>query len=736
MARVDKAVHRADITYDLDSFQSGVPLVPLYVSNGIVGGCFDHFGFQSNPNTGTPEGRTALGYIDHYHRADHGRHIQFPLAIVQAAFADRTPLNLVDCAGYRQTLDLYNGVLTTVYDLYGPTEITAFASQSAPNLFVMRIDRSPIADDKQLAIAFEYETSVCQNIDMRWKVTPVQVAAAIEGDRVRVRSVTNTTETEWVVHCPEARFAIDGTRLVLRLAAGVHELRVWVKHDGGVDEAAVEWLYDSLLSQHRAVWHGLWRSSWVDLPEHRAQAIWCRTKYLTLSHFPALAARPLCPTGLAGNIWGFTFPQDVYYVAENLPRLGHIDRAELALRFWRTHLPDVKRYGKRLLGTDGAYYPWTPPYKDFDAYETDGVCGADSYELHNPAYVAAMVWHAWLVTANQTLLRRYFPVIEEVFRFYRCISTAGDAGTYDTYHEKARGQDEASSTEGRLRNLLCVSYSAEYTARMYVDACATLGKARTPLLDDAEKIAAAGYTRRPLLRAEGYYRTYEGDHRPPGEQKHPVQLNPIAYLPMPHMVDSDPAVETAWRHRYELTKDARKPLTLGWTIGEFALASARMRSPADMEQDLRAIQPCHGADARWIQFYESSFWEGWHRPKSYYLPMMGLYLQAFTDCLVQDWRGYVDLFACLLPGWETQRLSFSGIRVRGGIVVSGRFAKGSFTVRLKPRKAQSVKVRVSLPGARIEVRNSETGPSVFDGGQVVELASCSRKAIELRGSGA
>jgi hypothetical protein len=239
-------------------------------------------------------------------------------------------------------------------------------------------------------------------------------------------------------------------------------------------------------------------------------------------------------------------------------------------------------------------------------------------------------------------------------------------------------------------------------------------------------------TRATLLRKEGWYTTYEGDDRPLQAQKHPVQLNPIAYLPMPEMtVDGSPCAK-AWTNRYELTHQAKRPFTCGWTLGEFALASARMRAPAELEKDLRAIQPCRAADPRWIQFYESSFQEGWHLMKAYYFTMSGLYLQAFTDCLVQDWRGYVDLFACLLPAWVERGVRFHGLRARGGVAIDGELRGSRLSATLAPlADASEVRLRVSRSGLRIRASGQASGPAEFAGDEVVELAFAGARAITL-----
>jgi hypothetical protein len=728
-----KAIRRGNVVYDLESFQSGHRHIPPFLSSGLLGGCFDSLGFMSLPDLGTPGGRTVLGYLDHYARTESKRQVQYPLALLQARFADGTPLNLVDCTTYHQELDLLTGTLTTEYDLYGSTQITAFASQSAPNLVVMRVEREPDSPERELLVSVECETSACQNRTNSWPVDPTRVEFEVLPGRTRVAATTNCVTTRWTLACDSGEMHVEGTRIVIRLGAGRHELRLLVEREGCEGEGLLEQTCDKLYADHVAVWRDFWEESWVDLPEDRAQFIWTRSNYYLACNFPTTPARPMCPTGPMSNIWGFFFPQDVYYVAENLPRLGHFHRARTALQYWLDHLEDAQAYCKRIIGVEGAYYPWTPPYTAWDDYEADGVICPDSYELHNSAYVVAMVWHYYLTSSDREMLDEFFPLLEEVFRFYRNISSQNDSGAYEVYHEHARGQDEASSTAGRLKNLLCCQFSAEYTARAYVQAAEILGRGRPGLLAVARNIVASGYDKSDLLRPEGFYRTYEGDDRPIGAQKHPVQLNPIAFLPMPDQVEEGSPTEVAWRRRYDLMRSARWPQTQGWTFGEYTLASARMRSPKELERDLRLVQPAWSADPRWIQFYEYSWPHGWHRHKAYYFTTSGLYLQAVSDALVQDWRGYVDLFACLLPGWDEREFSFHGFHARGRVAVSGRWQAGRFEVTLLPHGESSVRVRVSRHAARITATGQADGPSSFDGERVVQLFFDGSKPIVLRG---
>ncbi|MFW6371718.1 MAG: glycosyl hydrolase family 95 catalytic domain-containing protein, partial [Bacteroidota bacterium] len=444
--KVPSIVRRANVAYDSVSFQSGIPHVPLYIANGIVGGSFDHMGFQSRPNTGMPHGRTALGYIGHYDLADHGSHVQFPLAIIDARFADgSTILNLMDAHDYKQELDVYTGTLNTAYDLFGKTTINSFAHQAIPNLFVMKIDRKTSQRGKELVLTIECDASGAQNNHFNRKVDPVTVDFDVQEDLVRVKSKTDITETNWIIQCTGAGFETNGTTLTVKLQNGQNLLKVLVKRDDCPGEEVLENSYEDLYQLHSKAWEDAWQTSWVDFPDDVAQDTWTRMKYYTICNFPPLTEKPMIPTGLNSNIWGFTFPQDVYYVAENLPRLGHFERSEKALQYWLDIVPEIKRYCERIIGVEGVYYPWEMPFQDIDKFEIDGVKGPNSYQLHNQAYVAAMVWHYYEITKDQAFLEKYFPILEEIWQFYANITFLDDErGTFDIYHEHSRGQDEAS----------------------------------------------------------------------------------------------------------------------------------------------------------------------------------------------------------------------------------------------------------------------------------------------------
>ncbi|WP_373497169.1 glycosyl hydrolase family 95 catalytic domain-containing protein [Aquiflexum sp.] len=620
---------------------------------------------------------------------------------------------------YRQELDIYTGVLTTSYGLFGQTRVTAFAHQTIPNLFVMKIDRQSREPGKEMVITINCQTHKTQQTSIGWPPEPVKLAFDIKENRADIVSSTNMVDTHWsVLVNNESTITLSKNNLKIHLKDGENIIRFIVYRDESSGESITALSYDELLTSHKSEWEENWNRSYIDFSEDRAHHIWNRANYYNLSNFPVTPEKALIPTGLNTNIWGFTFPQDVYYVVENLTRTGHFDRYEKSMQYWLDILPEVKKYSQRIMGLEGGYYPWTPPFAMWDEFEKEGVVGTDSYQIHNPAYVAAMVWHYYLRTNDQEFLQKYFPIMEEVWRFYSQVLHKSERGTYDVFHHTATSQDE-HFRKTDSKNYLDASLSAEYTLRNYLLAAEILKSGELDLVEKAKEIKQAGLERDALLNQYGYFNTFEGDDRAKNSQKHPVQLNAITFVPMADRGMAQPTV-TAWENRYDLTSEARKPISQGWTYAAFALSSSRMGSPEGLNSDLHAIQYAAHADPRWVQFYEYTFWERYTLHTAYYFVTHGLYQQALSDALVQDWQGFADIFATVLPQWENRRFSFKGLHTLKWVSVDGVWDNGHFRIVLNPNGAQELPLRISggkgnikVTGARNDISSIKTGEEVL-----------------------
>jgi hypothetical protein len=672
---------------------------------------------MSKPANDYDQGRRHFGYVNHYRRRSYGGHDQASLLYITGTKQNGEAPGLADLTSYRQVLDLHTATLTTAWADSSRYRIRAFTSFATPQLFEMHFTCRLSRPEDALTVRLHFDTVWADNGNLRGfaeETPPVQLDFVQEGLTWRVRSTTNCRTTEMLIAVRNAPLVQEGSDLVLTLPSGQATLRLLIIGDELTGEAreelgaALPKASPQLFRAHKQAAQAFWEQSGnVVLPDRPWSKVWLRSKYYLAASVPPLPSHIMATTGLNSNVFRHGFPQDMYYVVENLPRLGLFDLARAQMPYWRDNLDAVRRYTRRLADRDGAFYPWIPPFEQWDEFEVEKPANKDSYEFHNSGYVAAMVWHYYLATQDIEYLRAHVCVLEEIARFYVDITELGSTGPARIRHPLLRSQDEASRYEGAKTNALCSVWSALYTFRAWREACRILDRDGGKLTEEVDAILAAGYDFSSLERPDGTLRTHAEDHRPLGQQKHPVQLNAIAYLPMRDFMDDYPPVRCSWERRYDLTLGARVPESRGWTLGEFALASARMRAPGELRHDLLMVQPARFADPLFIQFYESSCRVGWSHKKAYYFTTSGLYLQALTDAVVQCCRGTIDLFAALLPEWEDREICFNDIRVWGGVDVSGWWRKGEFEVTLSPMVDIRLPVRVSRDVKGIVVKHSD-----------------------------
>ncbi|MEI6167982.1 MAG: hypothetical protein WCS52_12390 [bacterium] len=734
---IAKAVRRANIVYDLHELQTGHEFIPPYVANGWVGGSFDEFGFPSKPNFDYDHGRRHIGYVNHYYRYSNGGHNQAALLAMSPGRADGRGLWLGDLSRYRQVLDLYAMTLTTDWTVDTATYRTrSFASMALPELFETAFTCTGITPRDALTVRMRFDLLQAENTSCRWKqglmdTLQVEIEEAKQG--WLVRSITNCKTTEFLIAGVNLTLQCEGNELVFIVPEGNSALRVLILDPelGAQRDAAVKALpkpSPRFRQDHLAAAAAFWERSGLFLPQGPAAKVWTRSAYYLASAVSPLPTHIMEPTGLNNNIWKHGFPQDMYYVTENLARLGHIERALAQLPNWLDNLEAVKRYTRRIAEREGAFYPWIPPFEDWDGFEKDGPTNPDTYEFHNSAYVAAMVWNCFKITGDRAFLAKHFPILEEVARFYLSLTVLPPGGKAQIQHLHLRSQDEASTETGEKSNALCCFWSALYTLRAYQEVCRILGR-QGELQGRVTEVLTVGYDLASLERPDGTLKTFAEDDRPVGLQKHPVQLNPICYLPLPDIIDSYAPVKTSWARRYDLTHQALLPISYGWTFGEFTLASARMRSGREVARDLSMVQPARFADPYWIQFYESSMREPWHMKKAYYFTTSGLYLQALTDCVVQYCRGTLDLFAAILPEWEDKSFFFHGLRTDGGLAVSGEWRAGGFRVEIVPSRDVVMPLRISRDLKGIRLLEADGQARQFDG--QTEIPYSFRKAHQV-----
>lgn len=684
-------IRRGNFSYDRTFLQTGAPHVPIYVANGVMGGAFDEFGFQSRPQYHVDHGRTHLGYVNHYAKDPrNGGHDLASLCFFSGTHGDGGRPGLAGLSHYRQEFNLPTAVFRTEWaGPRGAFDVSAFASFADQGLFVWELGQQPSSNRNRLEIVLDFRTGAADAHGGSSERNPAlslrDVGAECAGPGAwKITSATNcrSTETWCVVLGAEAEF-FEGA-LSLRPETGRCVVLLYVVGREEKTEDVLGWLVSHDHAEaHREAARAFWeQGALVDIPDETAAKIWLRGRYFLRASLPSFPTHVHEPTGLNANIWGHGFPQDVFYIVENLPRLGLHELAHAQFPIWLEMLPGVLRYTKRLTGCEGAFFPWTPPFEDLDGFEVDSPTNADSYEFHNSAYVAAIIWHAWLVNGDKGFLRRHRGILREVARFYDALCVEGPSGRMRVAHPLIRSQDEHMAPGEFAESPLCAMISARAALRYYVECCEVIGVDDAGLHARCRAILRRDFDFAALRRSDGTLKTTLNDARPPGRQKHPLQLNPIALLPQPDLLELEPAFVQAWRDRLRLTADAEEPRSHGWTFALFALASARMGDGEALQADLDLVQPARYADGQWFQFYESSCRLGWQHKKPYYFPTSGLYLQALTEAVAQDWRGRIDFFSALPPSWRDGRLSFRGLQMRGGIIATGWCEPDGFRIKL------------------------------------------------------
>jgi len=195
--------------------------------------------------------------------------------------------------------------------------------------------------------------------------------------------------------------------------------------------AAAEAGLDRLHQEHVADWERFWQRSAVYLPEERMQFLWYFGLYLLAS----AARQGQLPPGLQG-LWAMdgVLPPWRGEYATNMnvqetfwPALasGHLDLMDCWCDFMRQCLPQAQTLAQRFFGTEGSFWPgqFAPQLVPIWGWYTV------IYAWSHSGWLAWMVWLRWRHSMDRTWLEHTgYPLVAEVFRFYRANLRAGEDG--------------------------------------------------------------------------------------------------------------------------------------------------------------------------------------------------------------------------------------------------------------------------------------------------------------------
>lgn len=596
------------------------PALPLNQANGYFGGSFSQLGLHVRPDQRDAlqqYGNTTFLNIDRYLRGKFNMDYLVPVCRIYWGE------EFTGIGGYEQHQSYYDGTVTTRFTAGG--DAISVCSWFDPVdhdmvcfLFQVGGEGHDVIVEAEKVLKLHYSQQIPQEVSISGGEGCWQMEMDLEGQRSACYIYSDASGK---VEDNCLRLTVSGEKFI-RIA--------WqAPVDTGIAES---------LARTRAWWHDTWQhSGFLELPDREAQLMWVRSMYLQLSSFTAQKKGLLPPTGFAANCWPFAYSQDLSYIAPVLLATGHSDVIKAWAEYYAERLDGMKDYAKRVFGAEGAFCPWGYPYGSFDGFHDPEVPNQYYYEIHNAAYMVRMVYEASLYVDDPEWTKENAePVVRECAAFYRSICTKEDDGLWHIFSHPGMGQDEMGGVN--QKDYLCALYSAKYcferAVLMGLDPDGTYAK----ILEEGLAF--------PVLKSDkGYYYTCQGSGaRDFGTQKHPVQLNELAYLPT-EPSPSEAAV-AAYGHRYEITARASEPFFWGWTLGEFLLAGSRLGDVEGWKKDWGNMVASENVDPDLIQVYEGSrIWD-----ISYYATTNGLFQQSLINNLLCDWYGKLEIARCY--PWE------------------------------------------------------------------------------------
>ena len=627
------------------------PVLPLNQGNGRFGASFSQDGLQYRPETRERDqkyGNTTFLHLEHFTRGKYATDYLLPL--LRIYWRD----SLTEVTDYRQHQAFYDGTLTTSFRNSGHfVKLQSWFDPVCRDLACMTLE----SDDKATQyLVIESEPLMAVHYGQQ---IPQTVNIKREGEVWRVDLLVNEEVCSYFIATDAEGEVVDG-KLQLAIRGNQH-IQLSYKEKPGISIA-------KSLSQTKEWWHQQWQqTACIQFPEPTAQKMWVRTMYLLLSTCNDDKRGLPPPCGFAANSWPFAFPQDLSFIHAALLASGHLDIAKAWVEYFAERTDGMKAYTRRLLNREGIMAPWVFPYGDFNGYHDPETPNKFYYEIHNSGYLAKMAFEtATFVNDSTWFHKNAEPLIRECAAFYKSIASKESDGLWHLFVEPGMGQDERGGFN--QKDYLCALYSAKYCFERMVEC-------NLDETGEYANILAEGLAFAPLRAERGYYYACQGSGPSDfGHQKHPVQLNELAYLP----TESAPSNEarTAYELRYDITRDATKPYFYGWTLGEFLLAGSRLGDAEGWKKDWANLLTSEYVDPDFIQVYETSS----TYKMSFYSTTNGLMAQTLLSNLVSNWYNQLEIAKCY--PWQGCT-TFQNIWSALGVKVSGKITNQDVAVKME-----------------------------------------------------
>jgi protein-glucosylgalactosylhydroxylysine glucosidase len=451
---------------------------------------------------------------------------------------------------YRQTLDLYDGTLSTSYEwVHGAKrtviEVTTFVSRADANLAVIRVRlvpqyagrvtlRFPLREwppPRRLALARLERSEPQWTLDSVWYPghlvatagDSLSILARAEGGTTRVAVAQQLT---WSARLRHPRHS--GTEVSFDAAPGesvTFTKLVGVAWSGdrsdplgrarAVVRRAAARGYRTLVADHTAAWHRLWQTDVVVQGDPELQRVIHAMLFYLVASVREGTDESIPPMGLStAGYYGHVFWDADTWMFPALAVL-HPDLARSMVMFRHRALAAAER-NARANGYCGAMYPWE---SDELGEETTPKFAWQNalYENHVTGDVALAQWQYYLAAGDSTWLARYGePVLRATADFW--VSRA----TFNAARQRYEIHHVVSVDEGLIGigNDTYTNAIARQNLELALRASRRVGRAPHPTWS---RVAAALSI--PFDSAGQYHPTYEG--APPDKRGSVVPL--LAY---------------------------------------------------------------------------------------------------------------------------------------------------------------------------------------------------------------
>jgi hypothetical protein len=665
------------------------PSVGRYLGNGRFGAVYGKLGLHHHPSerkANDPHGLTQFMHMRHWGRFKfHSRFMKQDtsadyLMPVARIYWEAVPNNVSD---YRQHQSFVEGSLRTSFRCDGAARVLVENWFDAEDRDVagiaLQVDGvSPdiLIDASEIFSPFDY---VLQK--------PARNTFEVHRAGDQWRLDISCKDTDPVVRS-QLFVKTDGKVTVvpqgLRITPGKGASSILMSYGKPVSSSAA-----ASRERTRQWWRKTWQNSAsVAYPDRAMQVMWVRSMAYILSSFNDDGIGFAPTNGFTGNLFPFNFPQDMLYVHTALLTSGNVGVAKAWMERFHSMIPEMRAYAKKLWpSVEGIYPPWELPHGPVEGYHEPTVPIVYNYEPHNAGYLSRMAHETAIMVDDPAWTARIAtPLISGVAAYYRSFAKKGTDGKWHFALTPSVGQDEAGGQN--QPNYLDTLYSALYSFQRAREYGLDPDGAYATMIED-------GLAFPSLMGDRGFYYTSAGaGPKDFGKQKHPVQLNALAFLPVASAPTKPDLIAYGLRH--DITQDAKKPHFYGWTLGAMLLAGTRVGDVAGWSLDWSKFAPSHYIDPKAVQIFETSG----QLFTAFYMTTHGLVASSLMENLVSDYWGDVRIGHC---NPAEGAVAFRNVRSLSGLLLNGRMLGRAGAVTVKAWKETDA----VMHGLRVKLRKGE-----------------------------